>query len=77
MSSKTSADRVDFARDVTTTAADVEALRVARTAAQTIGDYLEFLESFPVLPTLALRRRRGPRGEPFRMLGPPETKRRG
>lgn len=48
--------------------ADVAALRRASAAAALgAGDYLAFLARFPPESTEALRKRKGPRGAPFRL----------
>lgn len=54
--------------DVPATPADVAALRRASAlAAGAEGDYLAFLARFPPATHDELRRRPGPRGEPFRL----------
>jgi hypothetical protein len=48
--------------------ADVAALRRASAAAAGAGEnYLAFLARFPAATTDELRKRKGPRGEPFRL----------
>ena len=53
--------------EIPTTAADIAALRRARRNTRVRSeDYLAFLAQFTVSPD-ALRKRKGPRGEPFRL----------
>jgi hypothetical protein len=68
MSSSGSADGLDLARDLPTTAADVAALRRAA-APRRIGleEYLRFLARLDPASPGALRGRPGPRGAPFRL----------
>jgi hypothetical protein len=68
MTSSGSADPLDLARDLPTTAADVAALRRAATPqVMELEDYLRFLAGLEPPPVEALRRRPGPRGAPFRL----------
>lgn len=68
MSSSGSADRLDLARDLPTTAADVAALRrAAAPRPAPLDAYLRFLAGMEPPPLSALRGRPGPRGEPFRL----------
>jgi hypothetical protein len=68
MRSSGSADPLDLARDLPTTAADVAALRRAAAARRLeLEDYLRFLAGLGSPPPEALRARPGPRGEPFRL----------
>ncbi len=70
MSSSGSADPLDLARDLPTSADDVAALRRAAAPRRVpLNDYLRFLDSLGPVPPEALRGRPGPRGEVFR-LGP-------
>lgn len=64
MSSSKSSSEIE----IRATPADVRALtRFARDAAGAVVDYLLFLSRFPAADVEALRRREGPRGEPFRL----------
>jgi hypothetical protein len=58
-------DLLDLERGVPTTEADIKALRRRPAPAATPEEYLRFLESFGHASPEALRRRKGPRGEPF------------
>ncbi|MCM2258250.1 MAG: hypothetical protein NDJ94_21660 [Vicinamibacteria bacterium] len=59
---------LDLARGLPVSCADVRALRAARLPRPMSGDaYLAWLRSFPAPDRDALRRRDGPRGEPFRL----------
>jgi len=50
------------------TKADAERLeRAAKSAASAAGEYLAFLSRFPPATIESLRKRDGPRGEPFRL----------
>ena len=54
--------------EIRTKKADAAALeRAATDAASGPGDYLAFLARFPQTSTESLRKREGPRGEPFRL----------
>ncbi len=60
--------KTSLAIEIVTTPGDVAALRRAsRASAANNGDYLEFLARFPPATAAELRRRTGPRGEPFRL----------
>ena len=67
MKSNARSDRLDFARDLPTTAEDTEALRRARTARLlSIDEYIRFLGQFPSCTQDELRERPGPRADlPF------------
>ncbi|MCA1825315.1 MAG: hypothetical protein ABR567_06830 [Myxococcales bacterium] len=53
---------------IRTTPADAAALnRFAKDAARGAGDYLPFISQFPPPSHEQLRKRDGPRGEPFRL----------
>jgi hypothetical protein len=70
MTSEGSADPLDLARDLPTTAADTAALRRAAAAATPVADlesYLRFLAGLEPPRPEARRRRPGPRGAPFRL----------
>lgn len=68
MSSKRPSEPLDLERGLPTTPADVEALRRARSLTRLSPEaYLRFLAQFPPPDEAALRARRGPRGEPFKL----------
>ena len=63
-----SSDRVlDLERGLPVTAGDNDALRKHRPPPMTFAEYLEFLASLPTPAHEELRKRHGPRGEPFRL----------
>ena len=69
MSSSDSAEALDLARDLPTSAADVAALRRVSAARRVdLEDYLRFLAGLGPVPASVLRERTGPRGEPFRLM---------
>ena len=67
MRSSGRSDLLDLERGLPTTAADVAALRRARTVSRLdLDGYLRFLQQFPTVAGDALRARRGPgAAEPF------------
>lgn len=67
MKSNARSERLDLARDLPTTAEDVEALRRAKTVRPIdFESYVRFLEQLPPLTADELRAKRGPRGDrPF------------
>ena len=68
MSSDSAPERLDLARDLPTTPADVEAHRRAPMPRLTFDQYLAFLSALGAPPNEALRRRRLPVGvPPFRL----------
>ncbi len=71
MRSSGPSDLLDLERGLPTTAADVAALRRARTAMRLDLDaYLRFLEQFPAPTSEALKARGGPSSsEPFTLRG--------
>lgn len=58
-------DLLDLERDLPTTAEDVAMLRRLRDRRLTPAEYQALLDAFGDAPTEVLRKRRGPRGEPF------------
>lgn len=56
---------LDLEFGIETTPEDVEALRKHRPSPMSFEAYFVFLRRFPDVSTEELRRRRGPRGEPF------------
>jgi hypothetical protein len=67
MKSSARSDKLDLARELPTTAEDVEALRRARTLKPLdLEDYLRFLDQLPAATYDEQRAKRGPRGDrPF------------
>ena len=69
MSSRRPGEPLDLSRGLPTTPEDVAALRAASRPYVSPEELVRFLASFPPPTTEELRRKPGPRGEPFR-LGP-------
>jgi hypothetical protein len=69
MSSRDPSELLDLDRGLPTTPQDVEALRRLRQMplVLTAGEYFRFLAILPQPSPEELRRRPGPRGEPFRL----------
>ena len=68
MPSDARSETLDLSRGLPTTPEDVAALRrLRRRAPISTQDFLRFLASLPAPTYAALRARKGPRGEPFRL----------
>lgn len=69
MSSNDRSEPLNLARGLPTTEQDVAALRALRYPSMTGLEYARCLASLPATPHAELAAKRGPRGEPFRLLG--------
>jgi hypothetical protein len=71
MPSNARSEPLDLARGLPTTPEDVAALRRLRSQTKVAtADFLRFLAALEPPTYVALRARRGPRGEPFRLTAP-------
>ena len=67
MSSNDHSEHLDLVRGLPTTADDVAALEKLRPSRMDDAEYLRMLLEFQPADTSVLAKKRGPRGEPFRL----------